>query len=296
VKGIIRFLRVLWDAFVGFNGANDGWSMAGFIAFSGLLSLFPFLIFAATLIGITVGETRSEEIIEALFEIAPEHVALTLEPVVEEVLGKRSSEVLSLSALFAIWVASNAVEALRIAFDRAYQVPDPRNFLQNRALALGIVFLGAAVAALLGVSIILSPLILSMAQDTAHLQLPIVAGTLSYGFGVLVFMGFVFLMHRTLPGQQPANGRVWPGVLMTTLLWVLFATAFSIYLSFTPTYTVTYGTLAGVIITLMFFYLTGAVIIYGAEVNAALNRLESRERGAREAGQHVRKDGHGGRA
>jgi membrane protein len=62
-------------------------------------------------------------------------------------------------------------------------------------------------------------------------------------------------------------------VIVSTLLWVAFASGFSLYLSFTPTYTVTYGTLAGVIITLMFFYLTGAVIIYGAEVNAALNRI-----------------------
>lgn len=282
MKGLRRWLRVLWDAYNGFE-VNDGWSMAGFIAFSGLLSLFPFLIFAATLIGILVGETRSDTVIEALFEIAPAHVALTLEPVVTEVLGKRSSEVLSLSALFAIWVASNAVEALRIAFDRAYQVPDPRNFFQNRALAIGTVFLGAVVAALLGVSIVLSPLLVRMAQETTHTRMPVVAGYLSYGFGVLVFIGFVFVMHRTLPGRQPANGRLWPGVLVTTILWVAAATGFSIYLSYTPTYTVTYGTLAGVIITLMFFYLTGVTIIFGAEVNAALNRLEARERDAENA-------------
>jgi membrane protein len=51
------------------------------------------------------------------------------------------------------------------------------------------------------------------------------------------------------------------------------ASGFSLYLTMTPGYTVTYGTLAGVIITLMFFYLTGATIIYGAEVNAALGRI-----------------------
>jgi membrane protein len=69
---------------------------------------------------------------------------------------------------------------------------------------------------------------------------------------------------------------------VTTVLWVAFASAFSIYLSYTPTYTVTYGTLAGVIITLMFFYLTGATIIFGAEVNAALNQLGLAQRGTRD--------------
>jgi YihY family inner membrane protein len=143
---------------------NDGWSMSGFIAFSGLLSLFPFLIFAATLTGILVGSDRSDTIIESLFEIAPAHVAQTLAPVVEEVLNKQSGEVLTLSALFAIWVASSAVEAFRVAFDRAYAVPDPRGFFHNRALAIAMVFLGAIVAALLGVTILFMPLILRLAR------------------------------------------------------------------------------------------------------------------------------------
>jgi membrane protein len=261
-----------WDAFERFH-LNDGWAMAGFIAFSGLLSIFPFLIFAATMIGIFVGEARSAEIIDALFAIAPEHVARTLEPVVHEVLGKQSQQVLTLSALFAIWVASNAVEAFRIAFDRAYAVPDPRSFVQNRALAIVLVFIGAIVAALLGVTILFSPLILRFFEAVLLVRIPPAASYFTYFFGVLVFIGFLMIMHRTLPGRRLTGARLWPGVIVSTLLWVAFASGFSLYLSFTPTYTVTYGTLAGVIITLMFFYLTGAVIIYGAEVNAALNRI-----------------------
>ena len=267
-----RLGRVLWDAFNGFNGSNDGWSMAGFIAFSGLLSLFPFLIFAATLIGILVGQERSDEIIDALFRIAPPHVARTLEPVVIEVLGKQSREVLTISAVFAIWVASNAVEAFRIAFDRAYQVDDPRSFIQNRALAIALVFLGAMVSALLGVSILLSPLITSYADRLIPGTIPPLAGYITYVLGLGVLIAFLSVMHWTLPGIRMRGTRIWPGVLVTAVLWVVAATGFTIYLSFTPSYTVIYGTLSGVIITLMFFYITGATIIYGAEVNAALDR------------------------
>ncbi len=272
-----RFLRAFWDALDRFN-LNDGSPMAGFIAFSGLLSVFPFLIFAATLTGMLVGETRSTEIIDALFDIAPEHVALTLEPVVVEVLGKKSQQVLTLSALFAIWVASNAVEAFRIAFDRAYAVADPRGFFHNRALAIVMVFIGAIVAALLGLMIIFSPLFLLYAETIANRAVPGVAGYLTYGFGIVVFVGFVMLMHLTLPGRTLTLRRLWPGVLVTTALWLIAAGAFTLYLSLTPTYTVTYGTLAGVIITLMFFYLTGVTIIFGAELNAALNRLAPQSR------------------
>jgi membrane protein len=281
VSQLKRAFWVLWTAFNRFD-RNDGWSMAGFIAFSGLLSLFPFLIFAATLVGILVGPDRSDVIIESLFEIAPEHVARTLTPVVVEVLNKQSGEVLTLSAVFAIWVASSAVEAFRIAFDRAYAVPDPRGFIRNRALAIALVFLGAAVAALLGVSILFSPLILHFLENVRLRPVPALTSWLTSLFGVLVFVGFLLVMHRTLPGRRMKGSRLWPGVIVTTVLWLAFASAFSLYLSYTPTYTVTYGTLAGVIITLMFFYLTGATIIFGAEVNAALNQLGLAQRGTRD--------------
>ena len=273
MRWLKRFGRILWSAFDRFN-RNDGTAMAGSIAFSGLLSLFPFLIFAASLIGMLVGQTESDRIIDALFQIAPDHVARTLEPVVTDVLTEQSGEILTLSAAFAIWVASNAVEAFRIAFDRAYAVDDPRNFFQNRAMAIGMVFLGSLVAMLLGVSILLSPLLMRITQDLALVPIPAVTGWLTYGFGVAVFISFLLVMHRALPGRRLETARLWPGVLVTTVLWVSAAWAFSTYLSYTPTYTVTYGTLAGVIITLMFFYLTGATIIFGAEVNAAFSRLD----------------------
>jgi membrane protein len=271
---------VTWLAIRRFS-ANDGFPMAGSIAFSALLSLFPFLIFATTLIGFLIGHDRSDRAIDALFDIAPNHVARTIEPVVGEVLGQQSSSVLTLSALFAVWVASNAVESIRVGFDRAYAVKKPDNVVITRARAIGIVFLGALVAALLGFSILLSPLLLRLAEDIAHVRVARWASALAYLLGVVVFVGFVFVMHRVLPGRHNARLKVWPGVLVTTLIWVIAASGFSTYLSYTPTYTVTYGTLAGVIITLMFFYLTGATIIFGAEFNSALDRLSRLERAGR---------------
>jgi membrane protein len=133
------------------------------------------------------------------------------------------------------------------------------------------------VAVLLGVSIIFSPILLRVLREVVLLPIPPGAGYMTYGFGIVVFMTFILVMHRTLPGRSMRGTHLWPGMLVTTILWVVMAGGFTTYLSFTPTYTVTYGTLAGVIITLMFFYLTGATIIYGAEVNAALDRTVREE-------------------
>ncbi len=277
---IKRVFRVAWDAINRFNN-NDGAALAGFIAFTGLLSIFPFLIFATTLIGILIGPSRTDEVVGALFQIAPDHVAMTLEPVVDEVLNKRSSSVLTISAVFAIWVASNAVESLRTALDRAYRVVDRRNFVIGRLISILFVFLGVVVSALLGFSVLLSPLIIRLTQKMAGLQVPWIASYVSYGIGLLVFCSYLIMMHRYLPGERLKLKRLWPGVLVTTVLWMAGAGAFSFYLTYAPSYTVTYGALAGVIVTLLFFYLTGATIILGAEVNAAINgpgRLADRAR------------------
>jgi len=271
VKTVWRSGAILWDAIDRFN-RNDGTAMAGFIAFSSLLSVFPFLIVAATLIGAMLGDARSDQIIDALFRIAPDHVARTVEPVADEVLKRRSGGVLTVSALFAIWVASNAVEAFRIAFDRAYKVDDRRHFITGRLLAIGFVLLGAVVTALLGFSVILSPLLLHLAEQWSGERVPGGAGLLIYTFGLVVFAGFLFLMHRYLPGERLPLVRLWPGVVVSTILWMFGAVFFSFYLRYTPSFTVTYGALTGVVITLLFFYLTGAAIIFGAEVNAAWNR------------------------
>lgn len=267
--------RVIVDTFDRFF-RHDGSAMAGSIAYSAILSIFPFLIFGTTLVGIYVGQERSDALTEALFEIAPDHVAQTLEPVVSEVVGKDSGSVLSLSALFAIFVASNAVESLRITFHRAYEVTEPGNVIIRRFESIGIVLLGTVVAALLGFSILLSPLIFRLITQFSVLPVPPIAGYISYGFGLVIFVGFLLLMHRWLPGRLFPFRRIWPGVVVTTVLWMLAASGFSIYLSATPTYTVTYGALAGVIITLIFFYLTGFTIILGAEFNAALHHRRDR--------------------
>jgi membrane protein len=272
VRRVRRFIVVVWEAYNRFN-RHDGSALAGYVAFSGLLSIFPFLIFATSLIGILLQSEEPEGIIEALFEIAPPHVAQTLEPAITDVLTRRSSGLLTLSALFAIYVASNAVDAIRLAFDRAYAV-EPDAFVICRIRAIGFVFAGAIVAAFLGLSILFSPLLIRLTARFTHLQLPWLTPYLSYGFGLLVFVGFAYVMHHYLPGRRMGGTRIWPGVMLTGLLWIIAAGGFSIYLSYTPTYAVTYGTLAGVIITLMFFYITGMVIIYGAEFNAVLNEME----------------------
>lgn len=249
---------------------DDGDAMAGYVAYSGFLAIFPFAIFATAVLGAVVTDAQREAWIDALFELAPEHVALTLEPVIDNVTRDRGGTVITLSALGALWAASNAVEALRVAFDRAYRAPTPRGFLARRALALAFVLLGVATFALLGALIIAAPLALALLEARLGVETPYGVDLARYGVGLAVFLAYLALMHRVLPSRPPPARTILPGIVVSAALWALGATAFSVYLGFAPSFSITYGTFAGVIVTLLFFYLTGAAIILGAEVNAAL--------------------------
>jgi membrane protein len=65
--------------------------------------------------------------------------------------------------------------------------------------------------------------------------------------------------------------RLWPGIVTTVVLWAVVAVLMSVFFSYAPDYAITYGALAGVVVTLLFFQITGFVIMLGAEINAILN-------------------------
>jgi len=263
----IRFLREMFRRF----GEDQGAVLAGYIAYSAMLSSMPFLIFTITFAGIVVGERYSNEAVELLFNAVPEHVARTLEPVLNEVLTVRGNSVLTLSALGTIYAASNGVEAVRIGLDRAYDIEAPRNFLLNRAISIGVVVLGFIVFGLLALLIVFAPLAFQLLEALTTIQIPAGAAIARYLVGAMLLYGFLWLLHHILPARPMWKKTVWPGIFVSIMLWIVMASAVSLYVSLTPSYSLTYGALTGVIVTLLFFYLTGVAIILGAEVNAVLN-------------------------
>ena len=274
IRDAYRILRAAYTRF----DKDDGVAMAGYIAFSSLLAIFPFLIFSAALVGLLVGPEQNEEAVNALFRVAPEHIAQTLEPVLHEVLIDRGQGVLTLSILVAIFLASNAVDAYRVAFDRAYDFNKSRGFIERRFRSIGFVFLGALVAVVMAVSIIFTPLLFQLAEKWLDVALPASMAVLVFVLGIMVFILFLTIFHLLLPSQSMRKQRIWPGIFVSVILWLGGALAFSVYLSLTPTYAVTYGTLTGVIVLAIFFYLTGVAIIFGAEVNAVLKLTNATER------------------
>ncbi|MFT4792530.1 MAG: membrane protein [Paracoccaceae bacterium] len=272
LMAVLDSARVARRAYAHF-AADDGWILSGYIAYSVLLALFPFMIFTAAFASAAIGPEDLTAGIDWLFRQAPQSMAEALAPVLTDVLGKDRGGLLTVSAAGAIWAASNGVEAFRAAFDRAYESPTIRGFVVRRLVGLGFVMLGSITFATLGVAIVFAPLLLTTIEALTGISAPLGTAILRYAVGMGAFVAFLYAMHRFLPSRSQRRARLLPGIVSTLVIWMLGATAFSIYLSYAPSYSVTYGGIAGVIITLLFFYLTGAAIILGAEINAALERL-----------------------
>jgi membrane protein len=282
-----RIGSFLWTVILRF-GQNQGSVHSGNIAYSLMLAVVPFLIFATALTGFFVGQQGAELALDALFKSVPEHVALTIEPVLLEVIGQRRGGILTLSALAAIWAASNGVEAVRLGLDNAYEVDTSRHVALSRLISIGVVLGGFVVFTVLSALIVFAPLVFLLIERWTKIDIPAEADLVRYAVGLAVLAITLWIVHRVLPSRSMRGMRLWPGVLASVVIWSIAATGMSIYLAHAPSYTITYGTLAGVIVTLLFFYLTGVALIFGAEVNATINakRLAAWRRRGRLLARH----------
>ncbi len=276
--GARRFFKgfgaVLADSIRGFN-KRDGEVQAGYIAYALMLAIFPFLIFAVSLTGWMIGAERSAEAIQVLFDFAPDYLAEVLEPEVVRVLGQRHG-LFTLFIVLAIWAAMRAVEAVNKSFDGIYGERAGAIWLFRKAKALVVVFGAAIVAVVLGLSILLAPVLIHLLETYTTVALPKNLLIARYSVGFIALYGFLWVMHWFLPNSHAQGFIIWPGAFLSTVLWVAMATGMSFYLAYAGNYSVTYGALSGIVITLLFLYFSGAIIIFGAEFNAALRRFRER--------------------
>jgi len=250
---------------------DEGLELSGYIAFTAFFSLFPFLIFLAALAGFLGDRETADDFIAAMFDLMPDDVAGTLAPAVREVLGGREGGLLTVGILTTLWFASNGIEALRVGLNRAYGVPEQRSLWWRRLQSIAFVVVGGVVIFFLSLAVILGPLVWRVLGPAVHdvLETRLVFVTARYLMAVLMLLGGLLLLHRWLPNTRQAYARVLPGVCVTAVLWLMGASAFSWYIGNLADYAAFYGSLGGVAITLMFFYVSAIIFIFGAEVNAA---------------------------
>lgn len=252
---------------------NDGFIHAGNLAYLAMLAIFPFFILGAALFDLIGGRDNAETIVLSVARALPDSVAAVIVPVAEDVIYARSGWLLWAGGAVGLWTVSSLIETIRDILRRAYGAKNSRAFWHSRLLSIGLI-LAAVVLLMLS---LFAQVLIGGAQEviaTAFPQLGAWIGTLSLSRIVpalgLALSLWVLFLTLTPPAFRGRRCPKWPGALFTTLWWLAVAAALPVVLRSVFTYDLTYGSLAGSMVTLLFFWLVGLGLVIGAELNAAL--------------------------
>lgn len=257
---------------------QDGFIHAGNLAYLSMLAIFPFFIIGAALFELIGGRNRALEIVNAVIGAMPPTVASLIGSVAEEIVDAPQGWLLWLCAGVALWTVSNLVETIRDILRRAYGTQPLLAFWKARLFSAALI-LGAVVV--LMVSLFASVLI-GTAQQMILSYFPEfseMVGDLRFsrivpalGLGVSLYLLFFTLTPVMYRGKAFPK---WPGPLFTAVWWLGVTAAMPPILRGVFTYDLIYGSMAGIIIALFFFWLVGLGLVIGAELNAALAEPEN---------------------
>jgi membrane protein len=277
VRQIRAIYDVAMDAFYTFL-ADDGWAIASHIALSTLMALFPFLIVLTSLAGFFGSKDLADQAAAIMLDIWPIQVADTLSGVIHDVLTTTRGDALTIGLVLAVYFASNGVESLRVALNRAYAVIEPRRWYWLRLESIGYTLVAAAMSLVMAFLIVLGPLMLETARRFFPLMMESRESMLEvarYGIALSAMVLALFILHAWLPAGRRSFKQILPGILFTLVASLISGIVFGQYLArFASNYVSMYAGLSSIIIALVFLYFVAAIFVYGGELNAAIIKAQ----------------------
>ena len=266
-----RFFTVTKRVLIGTY--EDGFIHAGNLAYMAILALFPFFIIIAAILQALGEEGQREATIRAFLSTTPPMVASVLQPVALNVAEARSGWLLWIGGLVGLWTVSSLVETIREMLRRAYGTQPAAAFWRYRLFSTALI-IGAVIMLLLS---LFAQVAISAAQEVIAAWFPALdawLGTLTTSrlipAAMLYLSIYALFLSLTPSVYRSRSYPKWPGALLVTVWWVTITVAMPGVLKSFFSYDLTYGSLAGVMIVLFFFWLVGLGMVMGAELNAAL--------------------------
>jgi membrane protein len=253
--------------------------MAGGIAYFGFISIFPALIAGISLFGLVADPETIANQGEGLLAALPQEAQPLIRDQLTAVAATSGGALgfsLILSIVLALWTASGGVGNLMAAINVAYDEEESRGFVKRRGTALVLTF-GAIIFVLLTLALVA--------------VIPVVLGALNLGTAIDVIVQIIrwvllivlvivalAIVYRVAPDRDAPQLK-WTsvGALVAAALWVLGSVAFSLYVNNFGSYNKTYGALAGVVILLLWLYLTSYIVLLGAEINAEAEKQTQKD-------------------
>ena len=247
-------------------------NQAGSMAFSMVLSMFPLLLLLSAAAAYMGSPGDAAALARRVTEYAPPLVRSALQPVIDQVLSRRSQALLAIGLFVTVWTASSGMQAVRTALNRAYGIERGLSFWQARLkVMLFTLVVGAGVLVTFSSVVVMPYVWHALAQGLGETgdSLWLRQGV-RYAAALPVVAVLYTLLYAWLPDVSLRLRTVLPGALVGAALWVGAAALLSYTLASAGRLALLYGSFAGVVATLVFLYISASTLIYGAEVNAVI--------------------------
>lgn len=260
------------------NTFSDGFIHAGNLAYLAMLTIFPFFILGAALFELIGGSENAVIIVDTVVSGLPPAVAAEIRPAALAAVTARKGWLLWLGAIFALWTVSSLIETIRDILRRAYDAPPSSAFWRYRLGAVGLILLTVVVLLLsLFAQVVIGGIQQVIISVIPQLEEFIGALHLSRLVPAALLAGSLWVLFFTLTPMPYRRLRCpkWPGAMAAAVWWIAVATALPIILRYFLSFDLTYGSLAGIMVALFFFWLIGLGVVIGAQLNAALAQTPS---------------------
>lgn len=253
---------------------SDGFIHAGNIAYLALLTMFPFFIVMAALAQLLGRQPDVQHTLHTFLRTLPPSVAqLIQQPLADVLKSSNGGALLWLGALVGLWTVGSFIETIRDILYRAYGTRPSRGFWHYRFGSILIII----VSVILAMSAFSAQVVLTGIEQFVVRLFPFAAGARSIISlsRIAPLMMLILGLYGLFVSLTPTRYRVsdcpkWPGAMFTAVWWIAVTMALPPFLALVGGYGRTYGSLAGVIVTLLFFWLVGLGLVFGAHLNAAL--------------------------
>lgn len=253
---------------------DDVSGLASQLAYFFLLSLFPLLIVIVTLLPyLPISEV---DLLGVIRDFAPEETMMLIESNLREIMANHNGKLLSFGVIGTIWSASNGINAVVRAFNKAYDVKESRSFLKARGMAILFtfamifIFILALLLPVFGKEIGLF-LFSEFGLSTEFLA---IWNTLRWLVSSIILFIVFTVLYWMAPNKKIKCMSVIRGAIFTTIGWIVTSLAFSYYVGNFGNYSATYGSIGAIIVLMIWLYLSGFIIILGGEINAYYSRRE----------------------
>lgn len=267
------------------------WAAA--LTYYGLLALFPALIAMVSLIGIFGDpQTTTAKLTEIITELGPESGAETFEGPIKSIVENQSAAGFAFVAglAIALWSASGYVGAFTRASNIVYETPEGRPFWKLRPLQIAVTLAMIVLMALLAIGLVLTgPVVEAIAGPVGLSGTAVDVWNLAkWPVMAALFILMVDVLYYTTPNVK-IRGFKWvtPGAIVAIVVWAVASALFAFYVSNFGSYDKTYGTLAGLVVLLLWFWITNLAILFGHQLNAERERSAEIDEGLPRAEKEI---------